>query len=145
MALTGDKVVATATVSDTQTTVGTTTSTSFTATLTGGTTCGVAFVAPPSGQVIVFNTAGMANSEATYTFTGFEVRTGGVVGSGTVFLAADDTRSLRVAEDNFIRYTVAHLVTGLTAGSTYNVRQMFRTNAGTLNVSEKHLIVQPQP
>lgn len=144
MASTGDKVVAIASQHDTQNTSGTTTSTSYTATLTGGTTCGVAFIAPPSGLVLVHFSASLLNSGANFSIMSFEVRTGGSVGSGTVFLAADDSRIVGYVGTGQLDLGRTLPVSGLTAGSTYNARQMFRVTAGTGTFLRKNLTVSPQ-
>lgn len=141
MALTGDPVVAVATVSDRQDTSGTTTSTSYTATLTGGTTCSAVFVAPPSGAVIIHNRFYGFNGGANFNFCSREVRAGAVVGSGTVFSAANDNTA--VVRNGVSADGSPDHVTGLTAGSTYNVRQMFRVDGNTGTFIYKHLIVQP--
>jgi len=141
MAATGDLVTAVATTSDTQNTSGTTTSTGYTATLTGGTACGRAFVAPASGAVMIHNTASVTSQAVIYCFVDFQVRNGGTVGSGTVFRAPSDTTALRHADTNFIRATATTHVTGLTPGATYNVQQQFRTASGTLLCQDKHLVV----
>lgn len=144
MALTGDKVVAVASGADTQSTAGTTASTSYTATLTGGTACGFAFVAPPTGFILVHNSCEQSPGGTIYNWTDFEIRTGGSVGSGTVFRAASDASAIRAADPNNIRMTATTPITGLTPGSTYNVRQQFKVNSGTGTFSNKNLSVQPQ-
>jgi hypothetical protein len=140
LSFTGEKVTATNTVSDRQDASGTTTSTSFTATLTGGTTCGRTFVAPASGAVLIHNTANGFNTGGA-GFCGYEVREGGTIGSGTVFRAAADQYCL-VMGANSIAMTSTNHLTGLTAGSTYNVRQMFRVSASTGTFAWKELSVQ---
>lgn len=144
MALTGDKAVAMATAFDTQNTSGTTTSTSYTATLTGGTTCSTTFVAPPSGLALVHFSTSMLNSGANFCVMSFEVRAGGVVGSGAVHLAADDTRALGSLGTGQIDIGRTLPVSGMTAGSTYNIRLMFRVTGGTGSFLRKNLIVSPQ-
>lgn len=128
---------------DTQNTVGTTTSGTYTATLTGGTACGVVFVAPPSGKVTIFNNSGMLNSGISYCFCAIQIRTGGSIGSGTLVLTASDDESIYFLGSNDIRHSMSRLMTGLTAGSTYNVQQLFRVTGGTGTFNRKHLVVQP--
>lgn len=137
-----------ATVENTVAAAGTTTSTTFTATLTGAgaTTAGVAFVAPASGKVLVHNTMALGASTVSYVFADFEVRTGGSVGSGSLIRSAVVATAMRNADGNYIRNTVSNLVTALTPGATYNVRQMFAINAGTtLNSLDRNIIVVPVP
>jgi hypothetical protein len=142
----GGKVQATTaqTVTDTQNTTGTTTSTTYTATLTGGTACGVVFVAPASGKVMIFNTTQLQAS-AGNAFCTVRVRTGGTVGSGTDQLAAsdDDAQIINVA-GVLKRATTMIPVSGLTPGSTYNAQGLVRIDvAGTLTTTRKKLSVAP--
>jgi hypothetical protein len=130
---------------DTQNTSGTTTSTTYTATLTGGTACGVAFTAPTSGRVLVINNSTITNSGANSTYCSYAVRTGGSIGSGTVFLAESDTNAAINQTTSAFRFGVSRVVEGLTAGSTYNVQQSFRVAAGTGTFSGKHLAVIALP
>jgi len=129
----------------TQNTSGTTTSTSYTATLTGGTTCSLTFVAPPSGQVMVHNTVNLSNTLTSGVLMSFEIRAGAVVGSGTVFQAADDQNTNQSSGVAGVgnRATVSTPITGLTPGATYNIRQMFRVSAGTGTYISKRLTVVP--
>lgn len=130
--------------SDTQNTSGTTTSTTYTATLTGGTACGLTFVAPTSGKVIVHNSANIKNSTTNFSGCVPIIREGGSIGSGTTFLAADDNLAIAVRGSDEVQMGRAILVTGLTAGNTYNVQQAFKVNAAsTLTILRKHLLVVP--
>lgn len=132
-----------AAVSDEQGTSGTTTSTTYTSTLTGGTACGVAFVAPTSGRVLIANSARMINSGANQTYCGFIVRTGSTVGSGTSVVSEADARALLHTTTAFARFSVTYLVNGLTAGASYNVQQSFRVAAGTGTYANKEIAVIP--
>jgi len=144
VALSGEKLVATATQVDTQNTAGTTTSTTFTATLTGGTACGTTFIAPPSGRVLIFNNLAMLNSGANFCLCGVQVRAGGSIGSGTIAYAVSDNDAVTTGGTTEFGLCRVSLVTGLTAGSTYNVQQLFRVTAGTGTFERKHLVAQPQ-
>src|ERR1044071_5530487 len=101
---------------DTQNTDGTTTSTTYTSTLTGGTACGFSFVAPPSGKVRIYNNCELNNSGG-FSLCTIRVRTGGTVGSGSDVVAASDNNTL--FHNTNIRLGISVLVTGLAAGSTY--------------------------
>lgn len=127
----------------TQNTAGTTTATSYTATLSGGTTCSAVFVAPPSGAMLILHAGHSANSGAGSCCTSYEVRTGGTVGSGTVFKAAADTDAILNPGADGLRTAMFDVVTGLTAGSTYNTRLMFRATSGTGTFQSKKLLVAP--
>lgn len=134
-----------ASVVDSQNTTGTTTSTTFTATLTGGTACGVTFTAPTSGKIVVHNYSLIQNSGANDTACGWVLRTGSSIGSGTVVTSASDIRSLRHRLTTQVLFGAAHMVTGLTAGDVYNVQQAFRCDAGTGTFAAKELSVVPVP
>lgn len=130
---------------DSQATSGTTTSTSYTATLTSGTACGVSFTAPTSGMVVIHNVCEMSNSGANDNRCGWALKTGSVVGSGTSVTAADDARAIHSVGTSAIRVGTSVLVTGLTAGSSYNVQQQFKVSAGTGTFVNKSLSVTPVP
>jgi len=124
---------------------GTVTSTTFTADRTGTSNeAGIAFVAPNSGKVIVHIKAGLFNSNATpYNVASYEVRTGAVVGSGTVVVAADTGRGLQTYGTTETRFGATFLVTGLTAGSSYNAQLMYLTQTNTMTVDRPGIIVEP--
>lgn len=124
---------------------GTTTSTSFTATLTGATTAQRAFVAPTSGRVKVDWKATLSNSGANATLCGFEVRSGSVLGSGSVVTAAADAAAVRNDSTVIEGFGTHRLITGLTAGASYNAQLMFRVAAGTGTFQHLFITVTPQP
>lgn len=120
----------------------TTTSTTFEV---GSPSVGHAFTAPPSG-IIWVNVYGWIEITKSGTgsrilFLGFELREGSVVGSGTVTVAADEERSVSTRCEGTTGDTVGggagmrYLVTGLTAGASYNVRTMHKTGALTTNAT----------
>lgn len=146
MAAAGDLLVAMATVTSVQNTAGTTNSASYTATLTGGTTCSVVFVAPPSGNVLIHNNCEPTASSTTQAaYCSFEVRAGATPGSGTVFLAAATNHAVMGFGNLTTGKGRTKLVTGLTPGSTYNARQLFLSTSGTATFEGKELIAQPVP
>lgn len=130
------------TVEDVEATNGTTTSVTYTATLTGGTACGIAFVAPPSGKVLILNNSRIFNSGANHSLCSIHVRTGATIGSGTDVLAAADSHAIAYFGSNDDRRGGSILVSGLTPGNDYNVQQSFKVTGGTGNFSNKTLIVQ---
>ncbi len=132
-----------AALSDIQNTSGTTTSTSYTATLTGGTACGFSFVAPNSGKVLIMNITEAVNSGGGTSACTIRVRTGGTVGSGSDVLAAADDEAAVVGGTNSLTVSRPRLLAGLTAGSTYNVQQLFRVTSGTGTFSRKGLVLKP--
>jgi hypothetical protein len=91
----------------------------------GGTTVGTSFRAPTSGAVEIKWVARprLVTGTAIRILVSAEVRTAGVVGSGTVFSASNDDSALEIGEATGTRLGAAHVrvVTGLTAGATYNV------------------------
>jgi hypothetical protein len=122
---------------------GTTGSTSYVSTLTSGTPASVAFTAPASGTVDIHNMAYMFSSSTAGQFCGFEVRTGGVIGSGTIIVGATDDLSLINTTTSGHSYSYTLMLGGLTAGSPYNVRQMFRVAGGTGSYNRHALVVSP--
>jgi len=135
----------TASSSDTQDTSGTTTSTTYTATLTGGTACGCTFVAPLSGVVMVINSLGFVDNTTTpRSVCTIRIKTGGTIGSGTDFLAAVDANAAAATNVDDKSQTRVKRVPGLTPGATYNVQQLFKvSSASTATFASKHLAVVP--
>lgn len=119
------------------------TTTSLTYTTTDMTACGVAFVAPPSGKVLVHAASRMDQSGGNSTFVSFAIREGTTVGSGTSFQAADDTRALKHNQVNQIMGGASFQVSGLTAGANYNVQLEHRVTGGTGTLENRHVIVEP--
>jgi len=100
-----------------------TTSTTYVA-LTGGPS--VVFVAPPSGAVWVHVKTAIASTVSGVINTAsYEVRTGAVVGSGTVIQAATRENGILYGGTSTIDAGQTTLVTGLTPGSTYNIQMMY--------------------
>lgn len=122
---------------------GTTASTTYTATLTGGAACSCVFVAPTSGKVTLHYDSLAQNSGPNFSYASPQVRAGSTVGSGTVFLAAADENALTHNGTAALRYGGSLQVEGLTAGATYNVQLLHRVTAGTGTYSRKSLIAKP--
>lgn len=130
---------------DTQNTLGTTTSTSFTATLTGGTACGTSFTAPASGIVLITSASFCENSGTARSYCTIRVRTGAIVGSGTDVTAAIDDNSVSIqgSAGDDTAMGRAYRITGLTPGTVYNVQQLFRVSGSTGTFAWKRLAVYP--
>lgn len=100
----------------------------------GSPQCGVSFVAPPSGAVWV-TVGGSLFSEILNTdcHLGWELRTGAVVGSGTVVQAFDYRNAVTAGRPAGLRTSASHRVpySGLTPGSAYNVRALHSVSAAT--------------
>lgn len=112
---------------------GSTSSTSYTATLAGGSVVGVSFTAPIGGRVEVSTDMYMWNGGANACYCSFRICTGAVVGSGTQVLAPDDSFAAIMNGTNAATFSRTAVVTGLTSGSVYNVQQRVRVAAGTGN------------
>lgn len=119
----------------------TSTSTTYAA---GSTECGGSFVAPKSGIVSVDVTGLMhVSANTANAVLSAEIRVG--TNAGTVVLAADDESAVWVGTTDSVMSTVkAKTVTGLTPGTTYWVRTMFRvTGAITGTASYRRVNVTP--
>lgn len=126
------------------------TSTTYTNAVTGGTAqdCGVAFVAPASGRVLVHWWGQMSNSATASTYLGMEVRTGGTIGSGSQVpgQGPTDDDSCRVAGTNAISCQSHRLVTGLTPDETYHAWLLHRvSSASTATIHKRRVTVVPMP
>lgn len=131
-------------VTDVQATSGTTTSTTYTATLTGGTACGVVFVAPTSGKVNVHNSAFIDNSTTPRSLVTFRIRTGSSIGSGSDVVAALDVNAIGAVNVDDTTYGKTVTVTGLTPGATYNCQQLFKVSSASMGTfQQKQLSVTP--
>lgn len=114
---------------------------------------GTAFTAPATGKVYI--TVGgriRLDSNSNTMYLGYEVRAGATVGSGTVVQAADNGRAIAIG-GNATGLTFVFggssrrlLLTGLTPGSSYNVRTMHACQtAGTVNgtLLNRDLLIEP--
>jgi len=137
------------TVSNTQTGTYTCTNTTFGVGTTGGTyvDCGVAFIAPITGRVRIDWSGQLANSIASAaTELSPYVRTGGTVGAGTDVVTSSINNKLRstAVANNSIEHLGASLyVSGLTSGSTYNVRLDHRVSGNTGSIASRTVTVSP--
>lgn len=119
----------------------------------GSTVLGTAFTAPATGKVYI--TVGgriRLDTNNNTMYLGFEVRTGAIIGSGTVVMAADNARTVAVGGNGTgITYLFAGssrrlLITGLTPGSSYNVRTMHACQIATAangTILNRDLLVEP--
>lgn len=126
----------------------------------GLTSVGVAFTAPPSGAVLIIMSAMMTqNINTQATLCSFEVKTGATVGSGTLTnttggtggdAAANSDRALTVGRAvnsgavALLQADRSELYTGLTPGTSYNVRVMKCVDGGSGTVLYRALKVLPQ-
>lgn len=118
----------------------------------GTATCGVTFVAPPSGLVRVdWHARFESTTIAIRSLVSVAVAEGGVLNAGTVVSAAGDGSALETSTDSTGGGSLTRLeaamfrpVDGLTAGETYNaVVKMRVTAAGTMAVFDRSIMVTP--
>ena len=148
MALSGERLVATQSGKATNGTDGNTTSTGYVVNLTTAGTCGVAFVAPPSGKVtVLFSTASYNPSANVDNKTAVRVGTSNTIGGGTEVYAASDNDMIltNVAANLATRHTGFAEISGLTAGNTYNACMAHRVSAGTGHFLFRSIKVIPDP
>lgn len=131
-------------VSDEEPDAFTCTNTSYGVTTTGGTynDCGVAFMAPPTGRVLINYNAQSSNTSVS-TLVSPVIREGATVGSGVTVSAASDDDSIAGQASNEHRRGATRLVSGLTPGDSYNVRLEHRVSGGTGSIRRRSVIVAP--
>lgn len=113
-----------------------------------GGVCGVTFVAPASGIVGIDWGASLRSSALTLqAVMSPQVRAGGTLGSGSVVMASADTQSVKSnAQTTTTTVSGFHELTGLTAGSTYNVVLQWKvSSAGSGNGDSPRVRVTPRP
>lgn len=93
---------------------------------------GVSFTSPASGRVLVTIGSAFDNGAAdTFALMGFQIRTGSVVGSGTIVIAANDNDTVGILGTNDAVSGRTTLVTGLISGNTYNAQALYKRFSGT--------------
>lgn len=128
--------------------LGTTTSTGFASTLTGGTSpVFTVFTAPLSGKVLINWAAGVYNTTTAQTvLCALQVRVGTSATVGTIFLAAADNLSIQTTDaavNQEEQQGRGHLLSGLTAGTVYNAAMAFRVVGGTGAFARKSISAVP--
>ena len=122
-----------------------------TAAQAGTAVCGLTFVAPPSGKVVVTVSGNISSGQdGNAAILSYEVRTGSTIGSGTVVLGPDyrravhSSRAVNTGAVASIGASHARLLSGLTSGATYNARTMHWINpGGGGTVDARALLIQP--
>lgn len=111
----------------------------------GSPAVGVSFMACTTGRATIQWNGFLDNatSGTGQTYLSWRLGTGSTVGGGTEVLAADDTRCLLMTGVDQLRNGASYLVTGLTAGSTYNVQLRHKRITGTGDITWRHVIVAP--
>lgn len=125
-----------------QATAGTVNVNTYTNSLTGGTASGIAFIAPPSGKVMITNGLWITASGTGYCT--IRVCTGATIGSGSVFgsFSASDNNANVMTGAASVNLSRRTLVGGLTPLSNYNVQQWFKIGTGSGTFEKKELIVE---
>lgn len=121
------------------------TSTTFTQ---GSPVCGVAFAAPPTGQVTIIWHARFEPNTAVRVLVSIGVRAGGTVGSGADEAVAADNWSIEstATADARIQASAHRTIVGLTPGSTYNVVTEHKVSAaGNGDIYDRAITVIPSP
>lgn len=107
---------------------------------------GGTFVAPPSGQVRVdFGALVKSSAVNVYSTVDFEIRSGSTIGAGAVVRATALNDSALCYSASYTEVKQHTIVTGLTPGATYNIRQMVASGGGTATFIRGRVIVTPNP
>jgi hypothetical protein len=109
----------------------------------GTNVCGVTFVAPTSGRVEIKWYARAESNGANTTRISVAVRNGGVIGSGTAVLAANDGRAIEhvLGADNNDERAMVYPLTGLTPGATYNAQIEMIVSSLSADIFDRALMV----
>ncbi|WP_203824405.1 hypothetical protein [Actinoplanes palleronii] len=118
----------------------------------GSSVCGTTFVAPTSGAVVVHWFARLqANSANQRALASISVATGGTLGSGTVVSAANDDGAIETSQgttggvETRMGASAFRYISGLTAGSTYNVVVQKKVFGGNGSIFHRSVLVLPAP
>lgn len=123
----------------------TTASTAYTSVLAPAGTCGVTFVAPDSGTVTISVGAFFDNTlAASFTIASAQVRTGSVIGAGTIVVAATDDMAPYISGTDGLSISREFPYSGLTPGATYNAEILQRVTAGTGTYQRRTIMVRPE-
>jgi hypothetical protein len=109
--------------------------------------CGVSFVVPPNGRMLIHYGAFMSNNTAgNAALITMVIRDGSVIGSGTVVIAATDDNCVQSTNTagNPDRQGVSYLFDTGTVGNTYNAYLEHRVNpGGTGSFDSRYVIATP--
>lgn len=119
----------------------------------GATRVGTTFMAPTSGRVLILWRARIeSNTANTRAAVSVAVRTGSTIGSGTSVSPADDDSAIETSQgttggpETRIQASCHRVVSGLTAGDTYNVQMEHKMlSAGNLDIFSRSVDVIPLP
>lgn len=106
--------------------------------------CSAVFTAPASGRARIDLWTRMQGDGTFRVFCGVEVRTGSVIGSGTIIRSPADNEAVQGQAVGIVSYSLPILQTGLTPGDTYHVRTMHKVAGGTTaDIFTRKLLVSP--
>lgn len=103
----------------------------------GANQCGTTFVAPTSGKVLIlWGVRAQVNTASARVHVSVAVRAGSTIGAGTSISPSSDESSIETAQPvaagvgppTRIQASRHRVVTGLTAGNTYNVQVEHKTS-----------------
>jgi hypothetical protein len=115
---------------------------------TGGAMPGIAFIAPPVGEVFIHYSCGMTTNSAAAAGTVYyapRCRNGSAIGLGTDVFTPSDNDAISHAGHLFrVRYGGHRMVPSLTPGAAYNIQMNVKVfGAATGTFDSKKLIIQP--
>lgn len=115
-------------------------------TFAAGTNCGFSFTAPSNGKIYATVGAHMeVNTTPDSCYLSYEIRSGGTVGSGTLIIGALTDSAVGVGGNAGARISATRrkLITGLTPGTTYNIRTMHLGTGGNYDIFFREITVEP--
>lgn len=123
----------------------TTTSTTFTSVVSPANVLGVAFTAPASGKVMLHMVCDLVTSGGAGQFAEAApaVRTGAVLASGSVVLAAAHDRAVIAYNGIQLRAGITYRLTGLTPAASYNAVMEHANSSGTGTFRWREITVVP--
>lgn len=106
--------------------------------------CGLSFVAPPSGSVLILWRARFEATSAVRALVEIALRNGGTLGAGSTFSGSTDARALETPTNARLQAAMQQRVAGLTPGGTYNVVTEHKLSAaGTGSIFDRAITVVP--
>jgi hypothetical protein len=111
------------------------------------TICGIDFVAPRSGRVMLHYRSSLTCAGGSLTFSAPQVAEGATVGSGSVVFSAADDYAMQQSFGTTLSFSASTLIEDLTPFAAYNVVLMVRSSVGGISViaSRREIDVVPAP
>lgn len=113
--------------------------------LAGAFALGAVFTAATSGRALVHWRTSTAAAVGALAWTSFRLGLGSVIGAGTLVTAPSDNVAILSGNTSSFDMGTSTLLTGLIAGTVYNVQMQHRTTAGTSFWGRREIIVVPVP